>query len=57
MLHIYQLHLIIIIDVPCDIERVTSRFMLSKNLYIYIGNSFPFYFLMLLPIINVWASH
>uniref|UniRef100_A0A1X7SRG4 ATP-dependent DNA helicase n=1 Tax=Amphimedon queenslandica TaxID=400682 RepID=A0A1X7SRG4_AMPQE len=22
------------IDVPCDIERVTSRFMLSKNLYI-----------------------
>uniref|UniRef100_A0A1X7UU91 ATP-dependent DNA helicase n=1 Tax=Amphimedon queenslandica TaxID=400682 RepID=A0A1X7UU91_AMPQE len=23
------------IDVPCDIERVTSRFMLSKNLYIH----------------------
>ena len=22
------------IDVPCDIERVTTRFMLSKNLYI-----------------------
>ena len=23
------------IDVPCDIERVTTRFMLSKNLYIH----------------------
>uniref|UniRef100_A0A1X7TT15 OTU domain-containing protein n=1 Tax=Amphimedon queenslandica TaxID=400682 RepID=A0A1X7TT15_AMPQE len=23
------------IDLPCDIERVTSRFMLSKNLYIH----------------------
>uniref|UniRef100_A0A1X7TXA6 DNA helicase Pif1-like 2B domain-containing protein n=1 Tax=Amphimedon queenslandica TaxID=400682 RepID=A0A1X7TXA6_AMPQE len=23
------------IDVPCDIERVTSKFMLSKNLYIH----------------------
>uniref|UniRef100_A0A1X7VXB4 OTU domain-containing protein n=1 Tax=Amphimedon queenslandica TaxID=400682 RepID=A0A1X7VXB4_AMPQE len=23
------------IDVPCDIERITSRFMLSKNLYIH----------------------
>uniref|UniRef100_A0A1X7UDI8 OTU domain-containing protein n=1 Tax=Amphimedon queenslandica TaxID=400682 RepID=A0A1X7UDI8_AMPQE len=23
------------IDIPCDIERVTSRFMLSKNLYIH----------------------
>uniref|UniRef100_A0A1X7UQ42 ATP-dependent DNA helicase n=1 Tax=Amphimedon queenslandica TaxID=400682 RepID=A0A1X7UQ42_AMPQE len=23
------------IDVPCDIQRVTSRFMLSKNLYIH----------------------
>uniref|UniRef100_A0A1X7VQU2 OTU domain-containing protein n=1 Tax=Amphimedon queenslandica TaxID=400682 RepID=A0A1X7VQU2_AMPQE len=23
------------IDVPCDIERVTSRFMLSKNLYMH----------------------
>uniref|UniRef100_A0A1X7U4A9 OTU domain-containing protein n=1 Tax=Amphimedon queenslandica TaxID=400682 RepID=A0A1X7U4A9_AMPQE len=23
------------IDVPCDMERVTSRFMLSKNLYIH----------------------
>uniref|UniRef100_A0A1X7U2A6 ATP-dependent DNA helicase n=1 Tax=Amphimedon queenslandica TaxID=400682 RepID=A0A1X7U2A6_AMPQE len=23
------------IDVPCDKERVTSRFMLSKNLYIH----------------------
>uniref|UniRef100_A0A1X7VAI7 DNA helicase Pif1-like 2B domain-containing protein n=1 Tax=Amphimedon queenslandica TaxID=400682 RepID=A0A1X7VAI7_AMPQE len=23
------------IDVPCDIKRVTSRFMLSKNLYIH----------------------
>ena len=27
------------IDVPCDIDRVTTRFMLSKNLYT--GNSFP----------------
>ena len=31
------------IDVPCDIERVTTRFMLSKNLYIH---SFPSYFPM-----------
>uniref|UniRef100_A0A1X7TWZ8 ATP-dependent DNA helicase n=1 Tax=Amphimedon queenslandica TaxID=400682 RepID=A0A1X7TWZ8_AMPQE len=23
------------IDIPCDIERVTFRFMLSKNLYIH----------------------
>uniref|UniRef100_A0A1X7UJC4 ATP-dependent DNA helicase n=1 Tax=Amphimedon queenslandica TaxID=400682 RepID=A0A1X7UJC4_AMPQE len=23
------------IDIPCDIERVTSRFMLSKNLYVH----------------------
>uniref|UniRef100_A0A1X7VE67 ATP-dependent DNA helicase n=1 Tax=Amphimedon queenslandica TaxID=400682 RepID=A0A1X7VE67_AMPQE len=23
------------IDVPCDVERVTSRFMLSKNLHIH----------------------
>uniref|UniRef100_A0A1X7USJ3 ATP-dependent DNA helicase n=1 Tax=Amphimedon queenslandica TaxID=400682 RepID=A0A1X7USJ3_AMPQE len=29
------------IDVPCDIERVTSRFMLSKNLYIH-RKQFPF---------------
>uniref|UniRef100_A0A1X7TXS6 OTU domain-containing protein n=1 Tax=Amphimedon queenslandica TaxID=400682 RepID=A0A1X7TXS6_AMPQE len=28
------------IDVPCDIERVTSRFMLSKNLYIH-SKQFP----------------
>uniref|UniRef100_A0A1X7VDH8 ATP-dependent DNA helicase n=2 Tax=Amphimedon queenslandica TaxID=400682 RepID=A0A1X7VDH8_AMPQE len=28
------------IDVPCDIERVTSRFMLSKNLYI-LRKQFP----------------
>uniref|UniRef100_A0A1X7U4N0 ATP-dependent DNA helicase n=1 Tax=Amphimedon queenslandica TaxID=400682 RepID=A0A1X7U4N0_AMPQE len=34
MLHAYQLNLIII-EVPCDIERVTSRFMLSKNLYLH----------------------
>uniref|UniRef100_A0A1X7U1Q1 Uncharacterized protein n=1 Tax=Amphimedon queenslandica TaxID=400682 RepID=A0A1X7U1Q1_AMPQE len=35
------------IDAPCDIERVTSRFMLSR-ICIYTGNSFPLYFIMLL---------
>uniref|UniRef100_A0A1X7SET8 Uncharacterized protein n=1 Tax=Amphimedon queenslandica TaxID=400682 RepID=A0A1X7SET8_AMPQE len=44
------------IDVPCDIERVTSRFMLSKNLYIH-RKQFPLYFLMVLQYINVMASH
>uniref|UniRef100_A0A1X7USL7 Uncharacterized protein n=1 Tax=Amphimedon queenslandica TaxID=400682 RepID=A0A1X7USL7_AMPQE len=29
------------IDVPCDIERVTSRFMLSKNMHIQ-RKQFPF---------------
>uniref|UniRef100_A0A1X7VRF3 Uncharacterized protein n=1 Tax=Amphimedon queenslandica TaxID=400682 RepID=A0A1X7VRF3_AMPQE len=38
------------IDVPCDIESVTSELMLSKNLYIN-RNHFPLYFLCFLYII------
>uniref|UniRef100_A0A1X7VTN5 ATP-dependent DNA helicase n=1 Tax=Amphimedon queenslandica TaxID=400682 RepID=A0A1X7VTN5_AMPQE len=37
VMSIYAIHISIKfdhIDVPCDIESVTSRFMLSKNLYI-----------------------
>uniref|UniRef100_A0A1X7UND0 ATP-dependent DNA helicase n=1 Tax=Amphimedon queenslandica TaxID=400682 RepID=A0A1X7UND0_AMPQE len=42
---VLMLHIISIkfdhIDVPCDIEWVTSRFMLSKNLYTH-RKQFPF---------------
>ena len=41
------------IDVHCDIERVTIRFMLSKNLYIH-RKQFP---LILSYAINIRASH
>uniref|UniRef100_A0A1X7UDE1 ATP-dependent DNA helicase n=1 Tax=Amphimedon queenslandica TaxID=400682 RepID=A0A1X7UDE1_AMPQE len=33
--HVYLCYTNDHIDAPCDIERVTSRFMLSKNLYIH----------------------
>uniref|UniRef100_A0A1X7UP61 Uncharacterized protein n=1 Tax=Amphimedon queenslandica TaxID=400682 RepID=A0A1X7UP61_AMPQE len=42
------------IDVTCDIERFTSRYMLSKNLYV-LRKQFPL-ILMLLLFINVRAS-
>uniref|UniRef100_A0A1X7U4R1 DNA helicase Pif1-like 2B domain-containing protein n=1 Tax=Amphimedon queenslandica TaxID=400682 RepID=A0A1X7U4R1_AMPQE len=43
------------IDVPCDKERVMSRFMLSKNSYIH-RKQFPLILMLLLYII-VRASH